>query len=148
MHNHVTHVLSVKANHRLRVHPGSLRVIFLGLWLICHLGMACEVNRGRKMLFFFWKLFLLKDLPICLLESSMRLLHLILSFFLLWPLKPRTVQWCKVITKPFTQKETLLYSTSTNREGDPFLPRPVCLSIIHVIPKSRESLLFILLYGF
>lgn len=39
--------------------------------------MACEVNGERKMLiFFFWKLFLLKSLPISFLESSVRLLCL------------------------------------------------------------------------
>lgn len=37
----------------------------------------------------------LEDFPICFLESSMSPLCRILSFILLWPLKLRTVLWCK-----------------------------------------------------
>lgn len=81
VHNHMTQVFAVKANcrHMCKLHaqPDFLRVIFPGCGLICHHRMACEVNGERKMLiFFFWKLFLLKSLPISFLESSVRLLCL------------------------------------------------------------------------
>lgn len=81
VYNHMTQVFTVKANHRhmckLHVQPDFLRVIFPGCDLICHHRMACEVNGKRKMLIFFsWKLFLLKSLPISFLEPSVRLVCL------------------------------------------------------------------------